>query len=98
MKKLLLLGSIALLTLIVVFPAAAQNGPVQVQPAADSPDGGMVQDATGLWFVEFASAPLADGGSADSLTSDRQNFKAAAKQANLQYTIRYDFKNLWNGV
>src|SRR5688572_23844218 len=89
---------ILVLALIVVIPTAAQSGPVEVLPAADAPTGDMVQENTGLWFVEFNSKPLADGGTMAELSSDRQNFGKAAKSARLEYTTRFDFKTLWNGV
>jgi minor extracellular serine protease Vpr len=89
---------IVVLALAIVMPTSAQSGPVELLPAGDAPAGDMMQENTGLWFVEFNSKPLADGGSIADLNSDRVNFNKAAKAARLEYTTRYDFKTLWNGI
>jgi len=52
----------------------------------------------GLWLIELSQAPLADGGNAAALKSEKQAFRAAARSAGLSYQERYAFDNLWNGL
>lgn len=51
-----------------------------------------------LWFVEFASAPTADGGNLSDTENDKRNFRAEAKQKGLKYTERRAFGKLFNGL
>lgn len=55
-------------------------------------------EAMDLWFVEFATPPLADGGRLNQIQRDKANFRSAAAQAGLQYTERFAFDTLWNGL
>src|SRR5688572_4781257 len=95
--------------LIVVFlmfsmvPAAgAQDGgvypvdPLSPPPSAET--GEMVDETPTAWFVEFSSAPIANGGSLTNTRADKQNFRNAAKKYGLQFTERYAFDTLWNGM
>lgn len=50
------------------------------------------------WLVELSQPPLADGGSASDLKSEKQAFRAAAQSAGVAYKERYSFDNLWNGL
>jgi subtilisin family serine protease len=50
------------------------------------------------WLVELSQPPLADGGSAGALKSEKQAFRAAAQGAGIAYRERYSFNNLWNGL
>jgi subtilisin family serine protease len=61
-------------------------------------DLGMKQDPLGAWFVELSGPPTAEGGDATALTAQRQKFHADAKARGIQYTPRYEFQKLWNGV
>lgn len=51
-----------------------------------------------LWFVEFSSAPTADGGNASDTENDKRNFRAEARQKGLKYTERRAFGKLFNGL
>ena len=55
-------------------------------------------DSGWYWLVELSLPPLADGGSAAALKSEKQAFRAAAQSAGVQYKERYAFDNLWNGL
>ena len=91
---------VALLTMTLVPVVGAQDGPISVDPLVPPPSnetGEMTHENTGLYFVQLQSAPLAEGGRANSLNADRRAFEQAARNANVAYTIRYDFRNLWNG-
>ncbi|HEY6908022.1 MAG TPA: S8 family serine peptidase [Myxococcales bacterium] len=50
------------------------------------------------WFVELSSAPGVDGTSPATLKSEKQAFRAAARQAGLKYTERFAFDTLFNGI
>ncbi|MGE5048701.1 MAG: peptidase S8, partial [Deltaproteobacteria bacterium] len=49
------------------------------------------------WFVELSSAPSVEGTSPATLKSEKQAFRAAARQAGLKYTERFAFDTLFNG-
>jgi minor extracellular serine protease Vpr len=55
-------------------------------------------ETTDLWFVELASPPTADGTGLGQVRQEKAAFRAAAAAARLQYTERYAFDNLWNGL
>src|SRR5688572_15108608 len=95
--------------LIVVFlmfsmvPAAgAQDGgvypvdPLSPPPSAET--GEMVDETPTAWFVEFSSAPIANGGSLTNTRADKQNFRNVAKKYGIQFTERFAFDTLWNGM
>jgi len=102
MKKKLLLTSLTILLLVMVaLPAGAQNDVDSVEPDSPAPsaeNGIMTYEGTDLWFVEFNGATLADGGSNSGLKAERDAFKRNAKAAKINYTERFDFKTLWNGL
>jgi minor extracellular serine protease Vpr len=50
------------------------------------------------WFVELSSAPGVEGTSPSTLKSEKQAFRAAARQAGLKYTERFAFDTLFNGI
>ena len=91
---------VAILMMTLVPVVGAQDGATPVDPLVSPPSndtGQMTHENTGLYFVELRSAPLAEGGRASSLNADRSAFAQSARNANINYTIRYDFRNLWNG-
>ena len=49
------------------------------------------------WFVQLRGKPLAEGGRASSLSSERTKFKSALKGAGVQAKERFDYRTLWNG-
>ena len=50
------------------------------------------------WFVELKSPPAVKGTSAATLKSEHDAFKANAAAAGVNYTERYSFSTLWNGL
>jgi subtilisin family serine protease len=58
----------------------------------------MVSGNTGLYFVEFHSAPTTYGTSESALMAERASFEAAAAELGLSYTQRYSYNRLWNGL
>ncbi|HEY3477153.1 MAG TPA: S8 family serine peptidase, partial [Anaerolineales bacterium] len=95
--SLMLVLAVALAVLAV--PVAAQDEvPLEpLEPLPSNETGVPTHENTGLYFVELRSAPLAEGGSANSLNADRRAFEQAARNANVGYSVRFDFRNLWNG-
>ncbi len=79
--------------------AAAQGvGPVDpLVPPPSAENGQMTDETSQMWFVEFTSAPTADGGNLLAIRRDQINFRNDARRVGLTYTIRYSFSTLWNG-
>lgn len=82
----------ALLALACAFVAPAFAG-----ESADSSEV-LVSESPSLWFIEFAGQPTASGGKKADLKRARDAFAAAAKAAGADYTKRYEFETLWNGI
>ena len=80
-----------LLLLGLVSPAIPQAMPPAELPVSldESPD---------LWFVELMSPPAADGTSLATLRKEKDAFRLAARRAGVQFTERYAFDTLWNGL
>jgi minor extracellular serine protease Vpr len=51
-----------------------------------------------LWFVELKSGPTADGTSRATVRAEKDAFRGNARKANLNYTERFAFDTLWNGL
>jgi subtilisin family serine protease len=85
----------------VAVPTFAQGGVQQIQPqtAPAVVYGGEIIDETpGYWFVQLASAPAADGTPPGQLKKEKGRFRMAAKRAGLEYSERFAFDTLWNGL
>ncbi|WP_310741083.1 S8 family serine peptidase [Ideonella aquatica] len=68
-------------------PSTSQS--VSAQSAQRSPD---------LWFIEFKSAPTAEGGRSDRIRSEKAAFRQAVAAARIQVKERFSFERLFNGV
>src|SRR5512139_3553952 len=87
--------------LVTAIPVFAQEPVQPVEPLVPPPlaeTGEMVDETPSLWFVELSSPPAADGTALASLKAEKAAFRSAAKKAGLQYTERYAFNTLWNGL
>jgi minor extracellular serine protease Vpr len=84
--------------LAISLPAVAQEPVEPLVPPPSAETGEMVNETPSLWFVELAGKPVADGGSARTLKSEKQAFRAEAAKAGLKFTERYAFDTLWNGL
>lgn len=74
-------------------------GPVEPLTPVPEPEGGEMLDETpSFWFVEFRSLPLAAGGNLKQIKEDKENFKKAAAKEKIEFTQRYEFNELWNGI
>jgi subtilisin family serine protease len=69
-----------------------------LEPAQSSPAAGPVDETPQLWFVELASAPVADGGDLATLRAEKNTFRTSASRAGLQLQERYAFDTLFNGL
>lgn len=95
------LSVVIILVLAIVPVAGASDGVTKVEPLVPVPSaetGEMVDETPHTWFVEFASKPLADGGTVTQTNADKSKFRAAAAANGIEYTERFAFNNLWNGV
>jgi minor extracellular serine protease Vpr len=77
---------------------AAEVQPLPPQIAGDQAAAAGGDETPQLWFVELASPPTADGSSAAQVKREKANFRAAAATAHLNYSERYAFDTLWNGL
>ncbi|HEX4744356.1 MAG TPA: S8 family serine peptidase, partial [Candidatus Limnocylindria bacterium] len=93
-----ILAALALL-LALVIPIGADDV-LEVFPEGDSGDlAQAAPTANGdLWFVELNSDPTADGTSLATVKAEKDAFRGNAKKANLNYTERFAFNTLWNGL
>jgi minor extracellular serine protease Vpr len=100
MKRILVLVSL-LAFLLMSLTVAADQSVVQLEPLNPPPvnnNSEIIDETPQAWFVELSSAPIAAGGHAANAQRDKANFRSAAAAANIQYTERMAFDNLWNGL
>jgi subtilisin family serine protease len=67
-------------------------------PLAVTDLGDIVDETPDLWFVELSSQPAVEGTRLRTLKNEKAAFRSAAKKAGLEYTERYAFDQLWNGL
>ncbi|HSG52631.1 MAG TPA: S8 family serine peptidase [Rheinheimera sp.] len=88
-KKTITMGvhvaSVCLLALSVQSALAQQSLPVSAAEGGN------------LWFVELADKPVASGNTKASVTAAQNNFRKAAKEADVQFNERRSFDTLFNG-
>lgn len=88
------------IVIVVALLASGQRPIVGAQsPGGDQDSVAASDDETSdLWFVELSSPPTADGTSLAQVRQEKAAFRSAAATARLQYTERYAFDTLWNGL
>ena len=90
---------VALLSSTFVTVFAQSSGPIDPQTPAPSAETGEVVDETpSLWFVELQSPPTSNGTKLSTLDAEKSAFRDKAAQSGLDYTERFAFSDLWNGV
>ncbi|WP_454852958.1 S8 family serine peptidase [Promicromonospora soli] len=77
--------------------ASAIDPIAPVHEIPSSVDTTLVNETKGSWFVELESEPASSGTDAKTLTAERQDFRAAAKDAGVDYSVRRAFHTLFNG-
>ncbi|WP_303848709.1 S8 family serine peptidase [Natrononativus amylolyticus] len=70
------------------------ESPPPWEGSGDAPD----QWARNRWFVEFAAAPTARGGSPSDHANERAHLRSEARQEGVSFSQRLDFTTLWNGL
>lgn len=81
--------------------AQADSGVYAVTPSAPiywSDSNQMTVQTPTNWFVQLTGAPTVDGNSLASVQQEKASFRAAAKNAGINYKERYSFDTLWNGL
>jgi minor extracellular serine protease Vpr len=99
MKVRTIAASAALVSLCSI--AAAQSVPVvELTPLSPAPAAEPSKDDETVqrWFVELSSAPVADGGSANTTRAEKQAFRNNARTAGLNFKERYAYDTLFNGL
>jgi minor extracellular serine protease Vpr len=90
---------LVVLTLVMAGAVFAPRVQTLAQPPAPVAEGEALADETPTaWFVELQGAPIADGGSPANLASEKQAFRAAARQAGVALRERFAYDTLWNGL
>lgn len=79
---------------LIVLATLASTASARAQQVYDPPE----PTESGLYFVQFAGAPTADGASAATVQQQQDNFRAAAASAGVSYSERFAFQTLWNGL
>jgi subtilisin family serine protease len=98
-RGVLLLALVGLIATLVFATAAAAARDLQPNEPAPSAENGQMTNETGkLWFVEFPTAPTADGSRDADVDADDEKFRKEAKSEGASYKERLHFKSLWNGV
>jgi subtilisin family serine protease len=95
------LSVVIILVLAIVPVAGASDGVIELDPLVPAPSaetGEMVDETPHSWFVEFASKPISEGGSKTLTDADKAKFRTAAAAKGIEFTERFAFNNLWNGV
>ena len=69
----------------------------EIAPAS-VPAGDIIDETPSMWFVELSSAPAVEGTKLRTLKNEKAAFRSAAKKAGLEFTERYAFDQLWNGL
>lgn len=100
MKKITtVLALLAILAMDV--PVFSQGVVEQIEPLVSVPSvevDGIVDETSGVWFVELSSLPAVEGTSLRTLKKEKDAFRSAAKKADLNYSERFAFDTLWNGL
>jgi subtilisin family serine protease len=90
--------SAAVLLCIPVVRAASVEELQPLNPAPAPASEGLKNETPKLWFVEYPSAPLADGSRDGDLDNDDGAFRREAAAKGASYKERLRFKSLWNGI
>lgn len=87
-----------LLTLVLSAQMQSADEPLLTTSSDGESSGPAVNDTPTGWFVELSSAPAAEGTSITTLRNEKNAFRKAARQAGVNFTERYAFDTLWNGI
>jgi len=69
-----------------------------LEPLASADTGGITNETPKFWFVEYHTAPLADGSRDADVDRDDTAFRDEARADGVQFKQRMRFKSLWNGI
>jgi minor extracellular serine protease Vpr len=82
--------------------ALAQSAEDFSAPTAQTEEGAestqFVDETTDFWFVELSSPPTADGTSLQKVRAEKAAFRESARRAAINYSERYAFDVLFNGL
>ncbi|MBP2019631.1 subtilisin family serine protease [Symbiobacterium terraclitae] len=98
-RRVITSALVGIMLLGAAFPAAARVEELYPdQPAPVYWTDEMVDETPHAWFVEFSGAPLAEGGSASAVKSERAQFRAEAARQNVKFQERFEYEELFNGI
>ncbi len=90
---------IAVMLVTMISPAIADDGTIEpLYPTYSTETGAMVDETPQLWFVEFNGSPTADGGRLTTVRAEKQTFRLKAQQNGLEFSERFAYDKLWNGI
>ncbi len=101
MRRVLTALVLVVSVLAVAMPVSSQGGVQPVEPQTSPPvvyGADFVDETPDMWFVELASPPGVDGTPPGLLKKEKDGFRKAAAKAGLDFTERYAFDTLWNGL
>jgi subtilisin family serine protease len=82
----------------VALAGAASVGKLQTLEPQLAADGRAIDETAKYWFVQFPTAPLADGSRAANVGNDDDAFRSEARAEGTKYSERMRFQTLWNGM
>lgn len=85
----------------ILLPALALGAVQQIEPQVprnSNDSSGLVNESSNSWFVELSGRPAVEGNNLRSLKKEKAAFRSAARKAGLQFTERYSFDTLFNGL
>src|SRR5437868_12922260 len=87
----------AMLTTTAVRAGALE--PVQSKsPSLSAETGALTNETPKMWFVEYPTAPLAEGTRDADVDADDQKFRGEASSKGVDFKQRLRFKSLFNGI
>jgi subtilisin family serine protease len=104
MKRVFSIGLILFVLLsLLAAPVFAQDGGVEdVEPLVPAEIAENINDPVeetpSMYFVELRNLPTVDGSPLAMVQMDKVNFRREAKRAGLQYTERFAYNTLFNGL
>ncbi len=95
------LSIVVILVITIVPVAGASDGVAEIFPLTPVPSaetGEMVDETPHTWFVEFSNKSISEGGTKALTDADKAKFRTAAAAKGIDFTERFAFSTLWNGV
>jgi len=98
-SRLIALVGVCLLLSAIPAGALGNWGPLEPEnPLPSAEDGQMTNESSNLWFVQLKSKPTINGTNPSTIAQEQNAFRGNAAKAKLQYTERFAYSSLFNGI